>query len=348
MQSGENVELIPHGSPRDVSGMIGDARMGEPEGVPWARYLDALKRHAPLIIAIVMTGSALGFLAARRVKSVYDVQSTVWIASGLSPQSGPIRPQQLLPPASWIELLRSYSIVEQVVRNLRLNVSHRPADSVFFRGFESLPSLRPGKYLLQQEQGGRYVLSDENKVSIERGTLGDSIGRKVGFGWAPDARLFTPGRILNFSVSTPRSTAVGLLTSLHSSLPEDGQFLTITLSGSDPARTARTLNAWVEQFVASSGDLKKRHLLVFKKTLADQLGVAENQLRSSEAQLERFRVSTITLPSGGSAAQGADPSVVGYFQQKGTLGEVQSERMTLERLVADAGSQTMPFVTSFM
>jgi capsular exopolysaccharide synthesis family protein len=336
MQSGENVDLIPYVSPRDVPGMIGDARMGEPQGVPWARYIDALKRHTPLIIAIVMAGSALGFLAARRVRPVYDVQSTVWIASGLSPQSGPIRPQQLLPAASWVELLRSYSIVEQVVRNLRLNVSYKPADSVFFDGFESLPSLRPGKYLLQQETGGRYVLSGENKVTIERGTLGDSIGRKVGFGWAPDASLFTPGRMLNFSVSTPRSTAVGLLSSLRSSLPEDGQFLTISLSGSDPTRTARTLNTWVEQFVVSSGELKKRHLLEFKKTLGDQLAVAENQLRASEAQLEQFRVSTITLPSGGSAGQGPDPSVTGYFQQKGTLGEVQSERMTLERMVADA------------
>lgn len=332
----ENVNLVPYGSFRDSVGTIGDVGAGEPEGIPWGRYREALKRHTLLILAIVMAGSALGFFAARRVMPIYDVQSTVWIASGLAPQSGPIRPQQLLPPASWIELLRSYSIVEPVVRNLRLNVGHKAADSVFFTGFESLPSLRPGKYVLLPQQGGRYVLSDDNKVTIERGILGDSIGKKVGFGWAPDARLFTPGRSLIFSVSTPRSAAVGLLSSMHSSLPDDGQFLTITLSGWDPDRTAKTLNAWVQQFVMSSGDLKKRHLLEFKKTLGDQLSVAESQLRGSESQLERFRVSSITLPSGSVPAQGGDPTVASYFQQKATLGELQNERIALERMIADA------------
>jgi succinoglycan biosynthesis transport protein ExoP len=337
ISSGEYVELTPYGRPAEP----GAAAPLEPEGVPWGRYVDALKRHSLLILAIVAAGSVLGVLAARRVQPVYDVQSTVWIASGSAQQTGPIRPQQLLPATSWIELLRSFSIIDPVVRNRRLNVAYTlPADSIFFVGFESLPSLRPGAYLLKTETGGRYTLSTAKGVLLERGVAGDSIGRKVGFGWAPDGRLFTPGRVLAFSVSTPRSASVGLLSTLRSSLPDDGQFLTITLSGSDPNRTASTLNAWVEQFVASSGDLKKRQLLEFKKILSDQLGVAESQLRASEAQLERFRVSTITLPSGaatgGVAAQANDPSVAGYFQRKGALGDVQSERIALEQMIANA------------
>jgi capsular exopolysaccharide synthesis family protein len=339
--SGEYVELEPYGGHPGASAAPGVTAPPEPEGVPWGRYIDALKRHSLLILAIVVAGSFLGVLAARRVQPVYDVQSTVWIASGSPQQSGPIRPQQLLPATSWIELLRSFSIIDPVVRNLRLNVGYTlPADSNFFVGFESLPSLRPGAYLLKTEPGGRYALSSAKGILLERGVAGDSIGRNVGFGWAPDARLFTPGRVLAFSVSTPRNASLGLLSTLRSSLPDDGQFLTITLSGSDPNRTASTLNAWVEQFVASSGDLKKRHLLEFKKILSDQLGVAESQLRASETQFERFRVSTITLPSGGAAgsaaAQATDPSVAGYFQQKGALGDVQNERIALEQMIADA------------
>jgi len=290
-----------------------------------------------LILAIIGVGAGIGLFAARRVQPVYDVQSTVWIASGSSQQTGPIRPQQLLPATSWIELLRSFSIIDPVVKKLRLNVWYKlPGDSIFFTGFETLPSLRPGAYLLKSEPGGRYVLSNAKEVPIERGVAGDSIGRKVGFAWAPDARLFKPGRVLAFSVSTPRSASIGLLSTLRSSLPDDGQFLTITLSGSDPNRTANTLNAWVATFVASSGDLKKRHLLEFKKILGDQVGVAEGQLRASESELERFRVSTITLPSGGAASPTGDPSVSGYFAQKGALGDVQSERIALEQMIADA------------
>ena len=339
--SRENVDPIPYSATSFGAPEFGGSGSPDEEGVPWARYIEALKRHALLIVAIVLAGSALGVIAARRVPPVYDVQSTVWIASSVSQQAGPIRPQQLLPPASWIELLRSYSIIDPVVRKLRLNVHYvQKADSIFFTGFESLPSLRPGAYVLKTQPGGRYVLSDIKGVPLERGVVGDSIGRKLGFGWAPAAGLFRPGRTLSFSVATPRSTSIGLLGNLRSNLPDDGQFLTIMLSGSDPNTVATTLNAWVDQFVASSGDLKKRHLLEFKKILGDQLAVAESQLRSSETDYERFRIATITLPSGGKgglAAQGGvDPSVAGYFQQKETLAEIQTERVALEQMIADA------------
>jgi len=333
-----NVEPVPYVAPPGAWGFPGDPTGQETGGVPWARYIDALKRHALLILAISAAGSAIG--GARRVQLSYDVQSTVWIASGVSPQSGPIRPQQLLPPTSWVELLRSYAIIEPVVRKLRLNVFYRqPSDSIFFTGFESLPNVHPGAYLLKTESGGRYVLSTTKGVVIERGMAGDSIGRKLGFGWAPDARVLTPGRALTFLVATPRGASSALLKALKTSLPEDGQFLTITLSGTDPNRTASTLNAWVEQFVQSSGDLKKRHLLEFKKILSDQLASAESQLRASEVELERFRVSTITLPSGGAGSAAAPPSdgaIAGYFQEKGTLNEVQNERISLEQMVANA------------
>lgn len=295
-----------------------------------------------MMLAIVLTGTGMGLIAARRVKPVYDVQATVWITPERSGQNGPIRAQQLLPQTSWVELLRSFAIIDPVVRKLRLNVSGKePGDSIFFRDFESRPSLRPAAYLLTIEPGGRYALSTANGVAIERGALGDSIGRNVGFGWAPDPALFARRHILPFWVATPRSTSVALLTELHTSLPDDGQFLTMTLSGPDGQRTANTLNAWADQFVASSGELRKRHLLEFKKILSDQLGVAEQELRTSEIQLERFRVNTITLPSDGAPVAGGvqatrDPVIANYFQQKQTLSDVKSERIALEQMIANA------------
>jgi len=208
-----------------------------------------------------------------------------------------------------------------------------------FTGFESLPSLKPGAYVLKTDSTGHYALTTIKGALLEKGVLGDSIGRKLGFGWAPSARLFSRGRSMTFWISTPRSASMALVSSMRATLPDDGQFLTITLSGSDPNRAASTLNAWVEQFVTSSGDLKKRHLLEFKQILGDQLSVAESQLRAAETQLERFRVSTITLPSegtAGAAAPGTDLAVSGYFQERSTLGEIQSERVALEQLVADS------------
>jgi succinoglycan biosynthesis transport protein ExoP len=332
--SGHNVEVVSYGNQAPYG--YAPNQEGEAGAVPWGRYIEALKRHVLLILGIVGAGTAAGFVVARRVQPTYDVQSTVWIAASSSNQTGPIRPQQLLPATSWIELLRSYSIIEPVVRALRLNIATRqPADSIFFTQFESLPALRPGAYLLTADSTKHYTLSTVKGPVLEKGVVGDSIGRKLGFGWAPEARLLRPGMSLTFWVSTPRNTSMALLSSLRAAMPDDGQFLTVTLSGSDANRTARTLNAWVQQFVTSSGDLKKRNLLEFKKILGDQLAVAESQLRNAEAEFERFRESTITLPSGGAAAQ-PDPIVTGFFQEQSTLTEIQAERVALEQLLADA------------
>jgi len=336
---GESVELAPYGRGPNQPDW---AAALESSGIPWARYIDALKRHVILILGVTLAGSALGLLAARRVHPVYEAQSKLWIDPGGSPSSGPTRTQQLLPATSWNELMRSSAIVEPVVRKLRLNLSYaKPGDSIFFTNFESLPSLRPGAYLLRISLAGLYALSAGKDTVVERGVVGDSIGRKLGFGWAPDARMLTPGRTLSFSVSTLRNADANLTRAVTVSTPDDGQFLTVRLTGSDPQQTARILNVWVEQFLKSADELKKRHLLEFKSILSEQLQQTQSQLQAAESELERFRVNTITLPSGGApnslAAQPtSDPSIAGYFAQKDNLAQVQSERMGLERLIANA------------
>src|SRR5205823_5338332 len=153
------------------------------------------------------------------------------------------------------------------------------ADSVLFRNFSSGATLRPGRYILRVDgRSERYALSGADGTVVERGFLGDTIGRKLGFSWFPEPRLIKPERMVEFSVATPRASAVGLVSSVRASLPDQGQFLRISLSGGDPQRVARALNAWAEQFVASSIELKRRHLLQFKQTLAEQLAVTESQL----------------------------------------------------------------------
>jgi capsular exopolysaccharide synthesis family protein len=329
------------------SAAFGSQASSEPESVPWARYIDVVKRHWLLIVALTVTGSVLGYFAARRVKPVYEAQATVWINSPSAQQTGPIRAHQLLPTASWIELLRSFTIVDQVVRQLKLNVIPKSvADAGLFRDFESSPNVRPGAYILRLDSSGTaYTLSTAKGDQVERGVIGDSIGRSLGFSWRPDRSYLTPGRTVSFAVTTVRSMSMTLLTKMHSSLPEQGQFLRMSLGGADATRTALTVNAWAAELVRASGELKARHLLEFKKTLEDQLAVAAAQLRSSESQLEQFRVRTITLPSAsGKAVAGvapADPVITSYFQQKVALDEIHAERVSLEAILADAKGGTL-------
>ena len=328
-----------NGRPANLNGS------GESEGIPWSRYIDVIKRNSLMILALVITGSAIGFLAARQVSPVYDAESTVWINTtpNGAQQTGPIRQQQLLTSASWVELLRSFAIVDPIVRNLKLNVSYTQAsDSLLFRTFDWTPAARSGAYTLTIDAQGRgYLLSTAKGTVLERGVVGDSIGRKVSLRWLPEKSLLRPGRTVEFVVTSPRGVSASLVRAVHPTLPEDGQVLKISLSGDDPVRTASTVNAWAAQLVSSSGDLKKRHLLEFKRILGDQLALAEGELRASESELERFRINTITLPTGAgtlisSGLSRGDPMVTNYFQQKVALDEVRNEREALERMIADA------------
>jgi capsular exopolysaccharide synthesis family protein len=313
----------------------------EPEGIQWSRYFDAIRRHALLILAIAIVGSVVGLYAAKRVRPLYDANATIWINTtpNGAQLTGPIRQPQLLQSVSWVELLRSFAIVDPIVRDLKLNVTYaRPADSALFSSFQWTPATRSGAYTLTIDgRGTGYELSTASGTLLERGVVGDPVGRKVGMTWLPDKRFLGAGRTIAFGVTSQRSAAASLVGAVHASLPEDGQFLKITLTGSDPRRAARTVNAWAAQLVSSSGSLKKSHLLEFKRILADQLALAETELRASEDELERFRVNTITLPRGaGTATTQADPVVATYFQQKAALDELRSERETLERMMADA------------
>src|SRR5256885_15941464 len=68
--------------PATGRGWSGPAALTDAEGVPWGRYFDVLKRNTILILVLAALGSALGFVAVKRIKPTYDAQSTIWINAG--------------------------------------------------------------------------------------------------------------------------------------------------------------------------------------------------------------------------------------------------------------------------
>src|SRR5882762_2672537 len=101
-QNASSVGAMPWSNPPRMSAAL------EPEGIPWARYIDATKRNWFLIVAVTLLGSAAGLFAARSVRPLYDAEATVWInTTPTITQTGPIRQQQFGTTASWVELLRS-------------------------------------------------------------------------------------------------------------------------------------------------------------------------------------------------------------------------------------------------
>ena len=243
---------------------------------PWARYVSVLRRYKWLILAVALLGSGAGVVATRFVPPTYRVNATIWISTD-SPgrqDRGPIRADELLTSSSWIELFKSGVVVDPVVSELRLYLIPRhPADADLFQRFSPGKGFRPGEYqLIVHQEARRFSLADGEGNLIEEGAAGDSIGRRVGFAWAPPGSLLSGRGTVKFTAITPREASFALLENLSATIPRTGEgqssnFLRLSLMGGDSELTARILNRWVEEFLRTADRLKKRNLVEFAKIL---------------------------------------------------------------------------------
>src|SRR5438094_9702181 len=122
---------------------------GRESGVDWRRILSALLRFKWLIATFTLLGTVAGVGATRFIKPEYSAQAKIWIdvegRHGADRGPTPIRPSQLLDAESWVDLLRSYVVLDQVVRDERLFVDpSSPADAQAREGLRVADQYRPG------------------------------------------------------------------------------------------------------------------------------------------------------------------------------------------------------------
>ena len=87
-------------------------------------------------------------VASRFVELEYQAQATIWVEPDLGAR-GPIRTGQLLGNPGWVELLKSYVVLDDAVRDLRLYLELESAsDSLVFQEFRLKEAFRPGDYRL--------------------------------------------------------------------------------------------------------------------------------------------------------------------------------------------------------
>jgi tyrosine-protein kinase Etk/Wzc len=310
----------------------------------WRRVLGAIVRYKWLILLVTLVGGLAGAAATRFVKPQYQAQATIWIDQADrrgADARGPIRQGQLLEPDAWVDLLRSYIVLDRVVRDQRLFlVVPRPADSAALATFGVAERYRPGAYRLTVDSTGRsYILATEHGIELDRGVLGDSVGARFGFAWAPTVRVLGVGRTVRFSVATVRDAARRLAEDLEVSADQEGNFLHLGLRGANPARIAAIANAVAQRYVDVAAELKRQKLTELRKILDEQLASARQNLSDAEAALERFGVHTITLPSGRAPRGGdpdQDPAVKSFFDLQLERDQAQRDRDALERVVAQA------------
>jgi capsular exopolysaccharide synthesis family protein len=307
----------------------------EEGGIPWERFIAAIRRYKWLVLAVALVGTALSILASRFVKPEYSVVSTIYIEE--PPRAaGPIRAEELLTSVQWVELLRTNAVLDSVVERQTLFVSTgRAKDTLLVRGFALAPRFRPGQYTLQRDaQSGEFRLVLPDGTVASRAAAGDSLGRELGFRWVPNPDGLAPGEETEVDITSPRDASTRILQNMQVIMADNGNFMRVVMSGDNPQRLASVTNELTAQFVNLAADLKRAKLRETARILKEQLEYSAAQLRDAEQALETFRVRTITEPndlpvvSGLVATQPA--AMKQFFDEKVRVDSLRREREALQ------------------
>jgi len=318
-------------------------------GLDWRRIASALLHFKWIVLLMVLLGLGGAVAATRLLRPIYRAQANVWVdvpdrrGDPHADTRGPIRQGALLDADAWVELLRSYVVMDQVVRDLRLYLDvKRLGDRPSFAGFSVSDDFRPGEYRLNISDNGRqYTLTSAAGLTLERGTVGDSVGSRFGFRWVPAPGTLPAGRSVEFAVMPPRDAASRLGEELQVQMDMNGNFLALELRGTNPVLISKILNAVTQRYVEVAAELKREKLTELTKILEDQLTTAKRNLDEAEDAQRRFRTRTITLPSDqqrpGAAAETRDPIRASFFDMAVERDQLRRDRDALERLLTQAG-----------
>jgi capsular exopolysaccharide synthesis family protein len=318
------------------------------QGPNLSRILQALKRFRWLILGLTAAGLAGGYVATRYIEPEYVVGATIWIESPSKERdAGPIRGEELLQAQAWVELLRTYQVLDPVVRERKLYLTAaRGADSILFRGFNLADRFLPGEYELAVDKEVRTLsLRNTRRLVSETATVGDSLGQRLGFLWVPRPARSYAGKTIRFQVLTPREASVLLSEKLTSVLREQN-FLSVQLTGIDPEDAALTLNHLIRRFVDEAAKQKRQKLTLLAGVLDSQVIDQAQKLKNAEEGLEAFRVGTVTLPREEAVVapglQFTQPTVYSqYFALRTDLEAVKRDRKAIEEVLGRAREGAM-------
>jgi tyrosine-protein kinase Etk/Wzc len=335
------------------------APMQEPQtgGLNLGRYVAALKRYKWLIALLFVVGLGVGFVVTRFMVPQYQATATVWMGIGGRNSPGAAGPVEGTDPQqdaqNWMLLLTSRNVLNAIVERRQLYLTlDDPADSVVFNDFRIGDGFRRGYFKLRVGPDGQtYSLLEQtdledssSTVVIEAGAVGDSIGQKAGMRWRPDSTMLQAGRSYGFFVISPNAAANALRGRLSARPDPRSSVANISMTGTDRREVAATLNAVVEEFVATADEVNTRNQYEVIARLSRQVDSASSLLRGAEETLEEYRVRTITQPSESAvvplgtnnAMRGmGNPALANYYSLKQQADGYRQERRALERVLRE-------------
>jgi succinoglycan biosynthesis transport protein ExoP len=323
--------------------LYGDSHL--PGGGPdWRRIVASVMRFKWLVLAVVVLGTGTGYALSRfLIKPGYLARARIWVdvqdPSSRQPQPFIVSPNLSI-STGWNDLLQSDAVMDWVVREDRLYLGwESAADSTAFAAFSLQERFRIGAYTLTVDSAGKkYALAGEDGSTVESGAVGDSIGRSLGWIWAPPVAALPKGHVITFSVTPPHETALSIAAAMSVREDENGNFMVLELKDQDPEFAAGTLNAIAERFVAQAADMKKQKLHELTGILNQRLNEARGKLAGAEAALRAFRVRSATqlALSNNGQIDTRDPSANAFFTNRMALDQVQQDRQVIERVLTSA------------
>jgi succinoglycan biosynthesis transport protein ExoP len=306
----------------------------------WARYVSAVRDYRWIVLVVTLLGTVAGVFAAGQMRPQYVSSAVLWVErtdAGAAARGAP--GAWTLESSSWSDLLRSNAVLDSVVRGLRLYLTPRsPTDLRALTSFDVGDAVVAGSYAIEPSgNGARYTLYRGDAV-VERGGVGDSVGRAMGFRWAPRAADVASGERVEFTVASPADVAVDLARRLEIDVDATSTFLKINLRDPDPARAAATLNAVGERAVRVGAALKRQRLEQLERILGGQYRHAAGELRAAERAMADFRIGAIRRMerSAGGVAPNAELETAALAELSATLDELRRDRRGLEDLLRQA------------
>lgn len=298
-------------SARDPGALLGAAAFAEAEAPLRRRILAMTTPPSTVSVLGLVTALVLGILLLLgafevpipifSLKPSYTAEGTLRIESASrqgSNDATSMRAERLPESTAWIELLRSYQVLEPVVVEQRLYLQASAEHAHGFASFTVAEQFVPGTYQLRVgDIGEAFVLVDGQGALIQQGAFESPVGQSMGFIWTPSRTSFSPGTTVEFSVVSVRDAARDLSRALMTAMDRDGSLMRLSLKGEDRQQTTDVLNALMERHVELATVLKRSKLEETLANVEEQLQTMELELEQAERDLEESRVGTISASS---------------------------------------------------
>lgn len=308
----------------------------------------AVRRFWWIVVLAGGMGAAGAVFAASLARPQFQANGTIWLeqTSQAEEAQGPIQTAELFRGYAWQELLRTGTVLDSVVVGQRLYLSADADTRPDMTGLFLAGQPRFGEYVLTVDPAGEtFVLATADGVQVDQGPVGDAVGQEIGIRWRPGRDVLTPGRVMRFTLLSPRFVTGNLGERLQSRMDQEGNVLHMELRGPSPDEVTSTLNAVLNQFEAVARDLKRLSLDERTAALKEQLDRAQMEVDSAELALERFKVATVTLPGERSApivpgvAETRDPVFSNFFSMQIEVDQVRRDRNRIMQVLDTPGDE---------